>query len=167
MVKVKNVVAVAIMFIAAGAMASNFRAADQVYLPAAGHLGGSSGTFISDVFISNLSSDSVSVSVIFSTGAGGTQTAFPTVITLAGHERRWPRQDLHHWTPQYGRQRHPRNVSRKYRSRQRIAVLDDDPSSQIAQRTQRHAARQHVLADAVASRSYAGGSLDHVPGIRG
>ncbi len=87
MVKVKNVVAVAIMFIAAGAMASNFRAADQVYLPAAGHLGGSSGTFISDVFISNLSSDSVSVSVIFSTGAGGTQTAFPNVITLAGNER--------------------------------------------------------------------------------
>ena len=40
MVKVKNVVAVAIMFIAGGAMASNFRAADQVYVPAAGHLSG-------------------------------------------------------------------------------------------------------------------------------
>jgi hypothetical protein len=87
MVKVENVVAVAIMFIAAGAMASNFRAADQVYLPAAGHLSGGGSTFISDVFISNLSSDPVSVSVIYSAGAGGTQTSFPNVITLAGLER--------------------------------------------------------------------------------
>jgi hypothetical protein len=87
MIKVKNVVAVAIMFIAAGAMASNFRAADQVYVPAAGHLAGSSGTFISDVFISNLSGDTVSVSVIFATGAGGTQTPFNNVITLGPNER--------------------------------------------------------------------------------
>ena len=88
MVKVKNVVAVAILFIAAGAMASNFRAADQVYVPIAGHAAGSSGTFISDVFISNLSADPVSVSVIFSTGAGGTQTPFNNAITLGPNERK-------------------------------------------------------------------------------
>jgi hypothetical protein len=88
MVKVKNVVAVAIMFVAAGAMASNFRAADQVYVPAAGHLSGASGTFISDVFISNLSTDPVSVSVIYSAGSGGTQTPFNNVITLAAGERK-------------------------------------------------------------------------------
>jgi hypothetical protein len=87
MVKVKNVVAVAIMFIAAGAMASNFRAADQVYVPAAGHLSGASGTFISDVFLSNLTGDTVSVSVIYSTGQGGTQTPFNNVITLGPNER--------------------------------------------------------------------------------
>jgi hypothetical protein len=87
MIKVKNVVAVAIMFIAVGAMASNFRAADQVYVPAAGHLQGSSGTFISDVFISNLSPDTVSVSVIYSTGPAGAQTAFNNVITLGPNER--------------------------------------------------------------------------------
>src|SRR5947207_545408 len=88
MVKVKNVVAVAIMFIAAGAMASNFRAADQVYVPAAGHLAGASGTFISDVFISNLSGDPVSVSVIYSTGPTGTQQSFNNAITLAANERK-------------------------------------------------------------------------------
>ncbi|HEX9501937.1 MAG TPA: hypothetical protein VGA10_09815, partial [Thermoanaerobaculia bacterium] len=83
----KNVVAVAIMFIAAGAMASNFRAGDQVYVPAAGHLSGASGTFISDVFLSNLTGDTVSVSVIYSTGQGGTQTPFNNVITLGPNER--------------------------------------------------------------------------------
>src|SRR6266550_2391394 len=88
MVKVKNVVAVAIMFVAAGAMASNFRAADQVYVPAAGHLAGASGTFISDVFISNLTGDAVSVSVIYGTGSGGTQQSFNNVITLAANERK-------------------------------------------------------------------------------
>jgi hypothetical protein len=88
MVKVmKNVVAVAIMFAAAGAMASNFRAADQVYVPAAGHLSGASGTFISDVFISNLSGDSVSVSIIYANGQGGAQQSFNNVITLQPNER--------------------------------------------------------------------------------
>ena len=88
MVKLKSVVAVAVMFIAAGAMASNFRAADQVYVPIAGHVAGGGGTFISDVFMSNLSSDPVTVSVIFSTGANGVQTNFNGVINLAANERR-------------------------------------------------------------------------------
>jgi hypothetical protein len=69
-------------------MASNFRVADQVYVPAAGHLSGGSGTFISDVFISNVTTDPVSVSVILSQGGGGSQTVFNNVITLAPKERR-------------------------------------------------------------------------------
>ncbi|HLQ44653.1 MAG TPA: hypothetical protein VK137_07995 [Planctomycetaceae bacterium] len=88
MVKLNNVVAAAIVFVAAGAMASNFRVADQVYVPAAGHIGGSSGTFISDVFISNLSTDPVSVSVIYASTAAGTQATFNNIIQLTAGERR-------------------------------------------------------------------------------
>lgn len=58
-------VAVALILIASGAFASNFRAADQVYVPVAGHAGGSSGVFITDAFLANLSSDSVDVAVIY------------------------------------------------------------------------------------------------------
>ena len=67
MFKLKHVgVAAVLVLVAAGAMASNFRAADQVYVPAAGHLAITSATFISDVWISNVSTtDTVSVSVIY------------------------------------------------------------------------------------------------------
>jgi hypothetical protein len=86
MFKVKQLgVAAAIALFAGAALASNFRAADQVYVPAAGHASSSSATFISDVFISNLSDDSVDVSVIFS---NNTQKSFPKVLTLAARERR-------------------------------------------------------------------------------
>jgi hypothetical protein len=89
MFKVKQLgVAAAITLFAGVAMASNFRAADQVYVPAAGHISSASATFISDVFISNLSDQSVDVSVIFSSGTGGTQTPFPKVVTLGPRERR-------------------------------------------------------------------------------
>jgi hypothetical protein len=81
-------VAAALMLCTAGAMASNFRGADQVYLPAAGHLSGSGGTFISDVFLSNLSADPVDVSVIYSEGTGGSQTEYKNVIRLAARERK-------------------------------------------------------------------------------
>jgi hypothetical protein len=88
MFKVKQLgVAAAITLFAGAAMASNFRAGDQVYVPSAGHIQGNTATFISDVFISNLSDDSVDVSVIFS-NAGGTQTTFPKILTLAPRERR-------------------------------------------------------------------------------
>src|SRR5438270_886571 len=84
MFKVKQLgVAAAITLFAGAAMASNFRAADQVYVPAAGHISSSSATFVSDIFISNLSDDSVDVSVILATGTGGTQISFPRVVTLA------------------------------------------------------------------------------------
>lgn len=81
-------VAVVILLIAVGASASNFRGADQVYVPVAGHTAGSSGTFISDVWVSNLSDSTVQVSVIFSAGTAGTQQEFKNVITLAPRERK-------------------------------------------------------------------------------
>ena len=89
MFKVKQLgVAAAVALFAGAAMASNFRAADQVYVPAAGHIVGANATFVSDLFISNLSDDAVDVSVIFSTGPAGTQTSFPKKLTLAARERR-------------------------------------------------------------------------------
>ncbi len=93
MFKVKHLgVAAAMILVAAGAMASNFRAADQVYVPAAGHLQGATGTFISDVWVSNLSTtDSVTVSVIYTpTGTTPDKTPqyFDNVITLAPKERK-------------------------------------------------------------------------------
>lgn len=69
-------------------MASNFRAADQVYLPAAGKLSGASGTFISDVFISNVTTDTVTVSVVYASGVAGTQQNFNNLFDLAPGERK-------------------------------------------------------------------------------
>ena len=71
MLKLKSAVTAAILFVAVGAFASNFRVADQVYVPAAGHVAGGGSLFISDIFISNLTSDTVSVSVLFSSGTNG------------------------------------------------------------------------------------------------
>ena len=88
MVKFKVALSVAVVLIASAAMATNFRAADQVYVPAAGHLSGSSGTFISDIYISNLTSDPVSVSIIYSSGTGGTVQTFNNKISLNANERR-------------------------------------------------------------------------------
>jgi len=83
-------VAAALMLCAFGASASNFRGADQVYIPAAGHIGGASGTFISDIYVSNLSSDEVDVSVIYQAvgSDGGLGEEFPKAITLRGFERK-------------------------------------------------------------------------------
>jgi hypothetical protein len=70
--------------VAAGAMASNFRAADQVYLPIAGKV----ANFKTDVFISNLSTDPVTVTMKLAAGNTPTiQETFPA-ITLAANERR-------------------------------------------------------------------------------
>lgn len=89
MFKVRQLgVAAAIALFSGAAMASNFRGADQIYVPAAGHASSSSATFVSDVFISNLTGDSVDISVIFSSGTGGTQLPFPKVLTLLPNERR-------------------------------------------------------------------------------
>ena len=63
MFNVKKLAVAAAMLVAGSAFASNFRAADQVYVPVAGHAAGGSGTFISDVFLSNLSTDPVTVTV--------------------------------------------------------------------------------------------------------
>src|SRR6266852_3742224 len=89
MLKVKQLgVAAAVALFAGAAMASNFRVADQVYIPAAGHVVGAGATFVSDVFISNLSDDSVDVSIVLSQTPAGTQIAFPKKLTLAPRERR-------------------------------------------------------------------------------
>jgi hypothetical protein len=77
-------VAVVLMMCAVSAMATNFRAADQVYVPAAGKI----GSFASDIFISNVNSFPVTVSVIFSQGTGGSQQTFANLFTLAANERR-------------------------------------------------------------------------------
>ena len=63
----KLAVAALLVLCAVSASASNFRGADQVYLPAAANIigGGGSVHFYSDVYIANLSSDEVDVSVIF------------------------------------------------------------------------------------------------------
>ena len=81
-------VAAAIALTAVSAMATNFRAADQVYLPIGGHATGSSGTFQSDVVISNLSPDPVTVTVIFSSGATGVQQPNLPSINLLANERK-------------------------------------------------------------------------------
>jgi hypothetical protein len=79
--------AAAVALVAASAMASNFRAADQVYVPAAGHITGGSKTFISDIAVSNVTSDPVTVSVIFS-NATGAQQVFNNAFTLQPNEHR-------------------------------------------------------------------------------
>jgi hypothetical protein len=84
-------VVVAVMLCAAGAFASNFRVADQVYVPAAGHIA-SSRTFITDVFLTNIEDDAVDVSVLFTASDGVIRQFKPGVngyaLTLAPHERR-------------------------------------------------------------------------------
>jgi hypothetical protein len=88
-------VAAALILVASGAFASNFRAADQVYVPVAGHAGGSSGVFITDAFLANLTSDSVDVAVIYiprgDNSGGTTPTNLEELrgrITLAPFERK-------------------------------------------------------------------------------
>jgi len=85
----KLAVAAAMILVAGSAFASNFRAADQVYVPVAGHVAGGSGTFISDVFLSNLSTDPVTVTVIF-VPLGATPVAQQNFapINLAAGERK-------------------------------------------------------------------------------
>src|SRR5437763_180603 len=84
------VVAAAMVLVAFGAMASNFRVADQVYVPIAGHIQGGSSLFVSDIFISNLStSDAVQVSIIYGPQNGkGNFQSFANRITLAANERK-------------------------------------------------------------------------------
>ncbi len=77
--------------VAGSALASNFRAADQVYVPVAGHVAGGSGTFISDVFLSNLSTDPVTVTVVFvplgPSGLTAPAQTFPAIQLAAGERK--------------------------------------------------------------------------------
>jgi hypothetical protein len=92
----KLLIAAALLVSATGAYASNFRGADQVYIPIAGHSTGGSGTFISDVYLANLTGDEVVVSVIYQPLNQATNPANPSsigtefkdVITLQPHERK-------------------------------------------------------------------------------
>lgn len=78
-------VVMAVMLCAGGAFASNFRVADQVYVPVAGHIA-SSRLFLTDVYISNVEDDSVDVSVMYIDASG--IKPFPKLLTLAPRERR-------------------------------------------------------------------------------
>src|SRR6202035_5785882 len=80
------------LFVSTGAIANNFRVADQVYLLAGGHLSGQSGTFISDVFISNVENEAVDISLVYMpTGTAtpaSSRLAFPRILRLSANERR-------------------------------------------------------------------------------
>ena len=92
----KLLIAAALLVSATGAYASNFRGADQVYIPIAGHSSGGSGTFISDVQLANLTGDEVVVSVIYqplnqtsdANNPNSIGTEFKDVITLQPFERK-------------------------------------------------------------------------------
>lgn len=86
----KLAVAAGLMVCAFSAAASNFRGADQVYIPAAGNFQGASGRFVSDVYLANLEDHDVDVSVIFQQigAGGGAGQEFKNIITLKGHERK-------------------------------------------------------------------------------
>lgn len=95
----KFLIATALTMCAAGAYASNFRAADQVYIPTAGRIvqtSGAGNTFISDVQLANLTADTVVVSVIYQPINADTNPADPNsigqefkdIITLAPFERK-------------------------------------------------------------------------------
>ena len=91
MFKLKQVAAVAAFsMIAASAMASNFRSADQVYVPVGGHIASAAATFISDVWIANMSTtDAVDVSVIYTpNGQNPTSQYFDKAFVLQPNERR-------------------------------------------------------------------------------
>ena len=89
MFKGKHALAAVLMFVSGAALASNFRVADQVYLPAAGHFTGTRGeTWATDVWISNVNAEAVDISVIYASGAGGTQQPFDKLFTLAASEHR-------------------------------------------------------------------------------
>ncbi|MFL6246639.1 MAG: hypothetical protein ACJ74H_11480 [Thermoanaerobaculia bacterium] len=91
-------IATALTMCAAGAYASNFRGGDQVYIPTAGRIiqNAPGNTFISDVQLANLTSDTVTVSVIYQPIEQATNPADPTtigqefkdVIELAPFERK-------------------------------------------------------------------------------
>ena len=93
----KLLIATALMLCAAGAYASNFRGADQVYIPTAGRIiQPTNNTFISDVQLANLTGDTVVVSVLYQpinadrdpNNPATIGQEFKDVITLAPFERK-------------------------------------------------------------------------------
>ena len=94
MLKIRHLAVAAVLVLcAAAAMANNFRAGDQVYIPIAGNVAASGGRFVSDVWVQNLTTDSVTVSVIVTARAGidgpaTTPDYKNDLFTLAPRERR-------------------------------------------------------------------------------
>ena len=94
----KLLIATALTLCAAGAYASNFRAADQVYIMTAGRIvqPAPGNTFISDVQLANLTEDTVVVSVIYQPINAATNPnqpnsigqEFKDIITLQPFERK-------------------------------------------------------------------------------
>lgn len=85
----KFVIAALLALSAMSAFGSNFRGADQVYIPVAAKVAGNSGIFITDVYLANLtmnSADEVDVTIIFqpSGAGGGSGIEFKNIITLKG-----------------------------------------------------------------------------------
>lgn len=89
-----TLIAIAVLAVASIASASNFRAADIVYLPSAGKVASGSLVFATDVYITNLTTSKVVVSVGFGeTGTAANNATLPqnlkTLATsLAPGERR-------------------------------------------------------------------------------
>jgi len=82
--KFKTGVIAAMLLCGTSVFANNFRGGDQVYVPAVGHLGGAGTTFVSDIFISNLETDSaVDVSITF---AQGDNTGTPNIQTFRNND---------------------------------------------------------------------------------
>ncbi|HYC59509.1 MAG TPA: hypothetical protein VEK79_08080 [Thermoanaerobaculia bacterium] len=89
-------IATALTMCAAGAYASNWRGADQVYIPIAGHAVAGANTFVSDVQLANLTGDTVVVSVIYQPVNVPTNPEVPStvgqefkdIITLQPFERK-------------------------------------------------------------------------------
>ena len=93
----KFLIATALTMCAAGAYASNFRGADQVYIATAGRIvQPTNNTFISDVQVANLTADTVVVSVLYQpinvdtdpNNPSSIGQEFKDVITLAPFERK-------------------------------------------------------------------------------
>ncbi len=80
-----TLIAIAVLAVASAAMASNFRAADTVYLPSAGKVASGSVVFVTDVYITNLTTSKVVVSVGFGeTGDAADNSQLPKNLkTLA------------------------------------------------------------------------------------
>jgi hypothetical protein len=89
----RSVVLAAILLTAMSVSASNFRAGDVVYLPSAGHVASGSGAYVTDIYITNLTTSSVDVSVAFGASGGVDNSAIPGQTrsigtSLAAGERR-------------------------------------------------------------------------------
>jgi hypothetical protein len=92
MLKMKHLVVAAILILtAAVAFAADFRAADQLYVPLAGHVIGGGRLFITDLFIQNVENEAIDISYIYIPLGSTTPQYIPAsgaAYSLAAGERR-------------------------------------------------------------------------------